>query len=151
MQSGMVDIVIVGSDRASVFGDVVNKIGTYLKALSAKDNNIPFYAALPSSTIDWHLKKGASETPIELRDGCELRIMEGLKDGVLEQILIIPENTAVMNHGFDITPARLVTGIITERGISKANKKSIFALFPDKINPDNHENSDHWRHRTRQT
>jgi methylthioribose-1-phosphate isomerase len=132
MQQGMVDMVIVGSDRTSPYGDVVNKIGTYLKALAAHDNHIPFYAALPSSTIDWNLKEGAMETPIEERDGNELRFMEGLTGGIICEVEIIPSDTEVANFGFDITPARLVSGIITERGITLANKKGIFTLFPEK-------------------
>jgi len=132
MQQGMVDMVIVGSDRASPFGDIVNKVGTYLKALAARDNHIPFYAALPSSTIDWKLGEGATETPIEVRDGNELRFIEGTIDGKISCVEIIPAATPVVNYGFDITPARLVTGIITERGISPANKRSIFTLFPEK-------------------
>jgi methylthioribose-1-phosphate isomerase len=132
MSLGMVDIVIVGSDRASPHGDIVNKVGTYLKALAAFDNHIPFYAALPSSTIDWELDEGAAKTPVEERDGNEIRIMEGLAGGKLSKVFIIPENTPVANYGFDITPARLVTGIITEKGISRADKKSIMKLFPEK-------------------
>jgi methylthioribose-1-phosphate isomerase len=132
MQQGKVDIVIVGSDRVSPYGDIVNKIGTYLKALAAWDNGIPFYAAIPSSTIDWRLTKGATETPIEKRDDKEVRIMEGLKEDQISCIEIMPAIFPVMNPGFDITPARLVTGIITERGITLANKKSIFTLFPEK-------------------
>jgi methylthioribose-1-phosphate isomerase len=136
MQQGMVDLVIVGSDRASPYGDIVNKVGTYLKALAAFDNHIPFYAALPSSTIDWNLKEGAAETPIEERDGNEIRFMEGMTNGKICGVEIMTSDTQVMNIGFDITPARLVTGIITERGISIADKKSIFTLFPEKnINP----------------
>ncbi|HLO59406.1 MAG TPA: S-methyl-5-thioribose-1-phosphate isomerase [Bacteroidales bacterium] len=136
MQAGMVDMVIVGSDRASPYGDVVNKIGTYLKALAAFDNHILFYAALPSSTIDWTLSEGAGETPIEERNGNEVTFMEGLKNGEVMEVEILPPGTPVANYGFDITPARLVTGIITERGISNANKKSIFTLFPERnLNP----------------
>lgn len=136
MQQGMVDMVIVGSDRASPFGDIVNKIGTYLKALAAYDNHIPFFAALPSSTIDWNLKEGARETPIEERDENEVRFMEGLKDGKVVEVEIMTSVTSALNFGFDITPSRLVTGIITERGISTADKKSIFELFPEKnLNP----------------
>jgi methylthioribose-1-phosphate isomerase len=133
MQHGLVDMVIVGSDRASPYGDVVNKIGTYLKALAAYDNHIPFYAALPSSTIDWNLDEGARETPIEERDGGEVRFMEGLLNGKTCEVEILAPGTPVANYGFDITPARLISGIITERGISNADKKSIFTLFPDKI------------------
>jgi methylthioribose-1-phosphate isomerase len=132
MQQGHVDLVIVGSDRASAHGDIVNKVGTYLKALAAQDNNIPFYAALPSSTIDWLLSEGAMDTPVELRDGDELRIMEGMNNGRITDVEIIPAGIPVLNYGFDITPARLVTGIITERGITPANKKGIFTLFPEK-------------------
>jgi methylthioribose-1-phosphate isomerase len=134
MQHGMVDMVIVGSDRASPYGDVVNKIGTYLKALAAYDNQVPFYAALPSSTIDWNLSEGAMETPIEERDGGEIRFMEGLANGAPCEVEILAPGTSVANFGFDITPARLISGIITERGISNADKKSIFTLFPDKYN-----------------
>jgi methylthioribose-1-phosphate isomerase len=137
MQHGMVDMVIVGSDRASPHGDIVNKIGTYLKALAARDNQIPFYAALPSSTIDWQLSEGARETPIEERDANELRMVEGMINGKVLEVEIIPHDMPAVNFGFDITPARLISGIITERGISLANKKSIFTLFPEKnLNPD---------------
>lgn len=132
MQNGMVDMVIVGSDRASPNGDIVNKIGTYLKALAAKDNNIPFYAALPSSTIDKNLGEGAKETPIEERDRDELIYMDGLVNGESCKTRIFAEDTNVANFGFDITPARLVTAIITERGVFFAGKKGIFTLFPEK-------------------
>ncbi len=136
MQQGMVDLVITGSDRASPYGDIVNKIGTYLKALAAKDNGIPFYAALPSSTIDWSLTESAAETPIEQRGDDEVKEMEGLYNGQVFKVQITAPGVPVANYGFDITPARLVTGIITERGISNADKKSIFTLFPEKnINP----------------
>jgi methylthioribose-1-phosphate isomerase len=132
MQKGMVDIVIVGCDRASPYGDIVNKIGTYLKALAAYDNMIPFYAALPSSTIDWNLEEGAMNTPIEERDANEMCFMDGIWDKKITRLEIYGEGTKVANYGFDITPARLVSGIITERGIAFANKKSIFTLFPEK-------------------
>lgn len=132
MQQGLVDIVLVGSDRASPYGDVVNKIGTYLKALAARDNSVPFYAALPSSTIDWNLSEGALETPIEQRNGDEVKLIEGISNDELIEVSITAPGVAVVNYGFDITPARLVTGIITERGISNADKKSIFTLFPEK-------------------
>ncbi|MGE5394249.1 MAG: S-methyl-5-thioribose-1-phosphate isomerase [Candidatus Saccharibacteria bacterium] len=132
MQHQMVDLVIVGSDRTTLNGDVANKTGTYLKALAAKDNGVPFYVALPSSSIDWNLKDGILEIPIEQRDGSEMRIMEGMVNGELHQVTIIPEESAVANYGFDVTPARLVTGLITERGICKASREGILELFPEK-------------------
>lgn len=132
MQHGMVDIVLVGSDRTTINGDVANKIGTYLKALAANDNKIPFYAALPSTTIDWTLNDGVKEIPIEQRDSKEVTFMEGLFEGKAYEFRIIPENINVANYGFDVTPARLVSGLITERGICKACKNDIFKLFPEK-------------------
>jgi methylthioribose-1-phosphate isomerase len=132
MQHGMVDLVIVGSDRTTYTGDVANKIGTYLKALAAHDNNIPFYAALPSSSIDWQMKDGLKEIIIEERNGDEVKYMEGLCDGEIKRILLTPENSRAANYGFDVTPARLVTGLITERGICKPDKESILNLFPEK-------------------
>jgi len=132
MQHGMVDMVIVGSDRTTYTGDVANKIGTYLKALAANDNNIPFYAALPSSSIDWQMEDGLKEIVIEERNGDEVKYIEGLCDGEIKKVLLTPGNSKVANYGFDVTPARLVTGIITERGVCKANKESILKLFPEK-------------------
>lgn len=132
MQHNLVDLVLVGSDRASPYGDIVNKIGTYLKALAASDNHIPFYAALPSSSIDWDLGKGALKTPIEEREAYEILHMQGIVDDKYTDMLIVPEKTPVANYGFDITPARLVTGLITERGISDASYDSIIKLFPEK-------------------
>jgi methylthioribose-1-phosphate isomerase len=132
MQHGMVDMVIVGSDRTTCTGDVANKIGTYLKALAAKDNNIPFYAALPSSSIDWEMEDGLKEIVIEERNGDEVKYVEGLCDGEIRKVLLTPEGSKAANYGFDVTPARLVTGIITERGICEANKNSILSLFPEK-------------------
>ncbi|MGZ3882286.1 MAG: S-methyl-5-thioribose-1-phosphate isomerase, partial [Flavisolibacter sp.] len=132
MQHGMVDLVIVGSDRTTRTGDVANKIGTYLKALAAKDNKIPFYAALPSSSIDWQMEDGLKEIVIEERDGDEVKFIEGLCEGEIKKVLLTPANTKATNYGFDVTPARLVTGLITERGICEANKKSILDLFPEK-------------------
>ncbi|MDA3904782.1 MAG: S-methyl-5-thioribose-1-phosphate isomerase [Bacteroidales bacterium] len=131
MQKGMVDMVIVGSDRTSKTGDVANKIGTYLKALAAKDNDIPFYVALPSSTIDWKIENGLKEISIEERNPREISHIEGIYNDELVEILITPEKNVGSNYGFDITPARLVTGLITERGICKANQESIFKLFPE--------------------
>lgn len=132
MQHGMVDLVIVGSDRTTVTGDVANKIGTYLKALAAKDNDIPFYVALPSSTFDWQMEDGIAEIPIEKRDANEVTQIEGWTGSSIQKVKLIPENSQAANYGFDVTPARLVTGLITERGICNANKKSIFQLFPEK-------------------
>ena len=133
MQHGLVDMVIIGSDRTTRTGDVANKIGTYLKALAAFDNQIPFYAALPSSTIDWNLRDGIKEIPIEERDANEIKYMSGLnKDERIEEILICPKDSTAVNFGFDVTPARLITGIITERGISEANEAAISNLYPEK-------------------
>lgn len=132
MQHQMVDLVIVGSDRTTLNGDVANKIGTYLKALAAADNGIPFYVALPSTTIDWELNDGLSEIPIEQRDGREVSMMEGLLENKVHEFRIIPEKSPVANYGFDVTPARLVTGLITERGICKATRKGILELFPER-------------------
>jgi methylthioribose-1-phosphate isomerase len=132
MQHQMVDMVIVGSDRTTLNGDVANKIGTYLKALAAFDNGIPFYVALPSTTIDWNLKDGILEIPIEQRDGNEVFMMEGINNNEIRQFRIIPENCKVANYGFDVTPARLITGLITERGICKSTHEGILSLFPEK-------------------
>ena len=115
MQHGLVDLVIVGADRVAYTGDVANKIGTYLKALAAKDNGVPFYVALPSSTFDWELADGVREIPIEQRDGTEVRLIEGLHQGELVEVLLTPEESPAANYAFDVTPSRLVTGLITER------------------------------------
>ncbi len=132
MQHGMVDMVIVGTDRTTRTGDVANKIGTYLKALAARDNNIPFYVALPSSTFDWNLKNGIKEIPIEERDPNEVRYVEGLEQGKIKSVLIPPAGSPAANYAFDVTPARLVTGFITERGICKAAEQDIKQLFPQE-------------------
>ncbi len=132
MQHGMVDLVIVGTDRTTRAGDVANKIGTYLKALAAKDNNIPFYVALPSSTFDWEITDGIADIPIEERDPDEIRYIQGLCNDKIEQILVPPAQSRAANHAFDVTPARLVTGFITERGVCKATETDIMGLFPDK-------------------
>lgn len=134
MQHGMVDMVVVGSDRTTATGDVANKIGTYLKALAANDNNVPFYVALPSSTFDWEMEDGVKEIPIEMRDENEVAEIEGWNAGNVKSVRLIPENSKAANYGFDVTPARLVTGLITERGVCKANKESILKLFPEKNN-----------------
>jgi methylthioribose-1-phosphate isomerase len=131
MQHGMIDMVIVGSDRTTITGDVANKIGTYLKALAAKDNKVPFYVALPSSTFDWEIEDGIKEIPIEQRNPSEVSEIEGWEGNGFKSVRLIPENSQVVNYGFDVTPARLVTGLITERGICKANKESIARLFPE--------------------
>jgi len=131
MQHGMVDLVITGADRVTSAGDAANKIGTYLKALAAKDNDVPFYVALPSSTFDWKISDGVKEIEIEERNADEVKYMQGRCDGKIKTILVTPMESNAANYGFDVTPARLITGLITERGISKANKKSIQELFPE--------------------
>ncbi|MGM0622052.1 MAG: S-methyl-5-thioribose-1-phosphate isomerase [Bacteroidota bacterium] len=132
MQHGKVDLVLVGSDRTTVTGDVANKIGTYLKALAARDNGIPFYAALPSSTFDWKMENGLAEIPVEERGAGEVAEIEGWTGTEIGRVRLIPEKSPVANYGFDVTPARLVTGLITERGVCKAGKESILKLFPEK-------------------
>ena len=133
MQHGMVDAVIVGSDRTTAHGDVGNKIGTYLKALAAHDNQVPFYVALPSTTIDWSLGDGVAGIPIEQRDGDEVaRIRGRADDGSLVTVRIVPEGSPVANYAFDVTPARLVTGLITERGIAAASRQGLAELFPER-------------------
>lgn len=134
MQHGMVDLVIVGSDRTTATGDVANKIGTYLKALAAKDNDIPFYVALPSSTFDFEMSDGLKEIPIEQRDSSEVSEIEGWTENGLQTVRLISGKSEAANFGFDVTPARLVTGLITERGICKASKVSILKLFPEEGN-----------------
>jgi methylthioribose-1-phosphate isomerase len=134
MQHGMVDLVIVGTDRVTASGDVCNKIGTYLKALAAHDNGVPFYVALPSPTIDFTVDDGVKEIPIEQRGSEEVTHMTGrTADGRIETVRIVPENSAVANYGFDVTPARLVTGLITERGVLRANRAALAAAFPERI------------------
>ena len=129
MQRGQVDMCIVGTDRTLFNGDVCNKIGTYLKALAAKDNNVPFYVALPSSTIDWSIKD-SKDIPIEERDSAELSFVEGLdKDDKLQKVLIYPQKSKSLNLAFDITPAKYVTGLITEKGICEASKNGLKKLF----------------------
>jgi len=132
MQQGRVDMVIVGSDRTTYTGDVANKIGTYHKALAARDNQVPFYAALPSSTIDWKMRDGVKEIPIEQRDPDEIRYVQGWYQGNITSVLVPPANSPAANFAFDVTPARLVTGIITERGVCKASEAGIKKLFPEK-------------------
>ncbi|MFZ4477688.1 MAG: S-methyl-5-thioribose-1-phosphate isomerase [Saprospiraceae bacterium] len=131
MQHGMVDMVIVGTDRTTRTGDVANKIGTYLKALAAKDNNIPFYVALPSTTIDWTLRDGLREIPIEERSPDEVRFISGWDGEKIQKVLLTPADSPAANYGFDVTPARLVTALITERGICPATETGMLSLFPE--------------------
>ncbi len=132
MQHGMVDLVIVGTDRTTRCGDVANKIGTYLKALAARDNGVPFYVALPSSTFDWDLSDGVAQIPIEERDPDEVRFVQGSEEGRLTRVLVGPGDSPAANYAFDVTPARLVTGFITEKGVCAANEAAIRALFGDR-------------------
>ena len=133
MQHGQVDLVIVGTDRVTANGDVCNKIGTYLKALAACDNNVPFYVALPSPTIDFTVADGVAEIPIEQRSPDEVATMTGrTADGRIETVRIIPDGSPVANYGFDVTPARLVTGLITERGVLGASRAALAGAFPDR-------------------
>jgi methylthioribose-1-phosphate isomerase len=131
MQQGMVDLIITGTDRTSRTGDVANKIGTYLKALAARDNGVPFYVALPSSSFDWNIRDGIREIPIEQRNEREVKYIRGLCDGEIREVLITDEGSPAANYGFDVTPARLVTGLITERGICPATEAGILQLFPE--------------------
>jgi methylthioribose-1-phosphate isomerase len=133
MQHGLVDLAIVGTDRVTANGDVCNKIGTYLKALAAKDNGVPFYVALPSPTIDFTVADGLAEIPIEERSADEVATIAGLTaDGRVETVRIVPEGSAVANYGFDVTPARLVTGLITERGVIGASQEALAQAFKDR-------------------
>ena len=130
MQKNQVDLVIVGSDRTTSRGDVCNKIGTYLKALAANDCNVPFYAALPFSTIDWELSNGLEEIEIEIRNPEEVSIISGVtKSNYIEEVRIVPEFSKCFNPSFDVTPAKLVTGLITERGISSADYNGLKKLY----------------------
>ncbi len=132
MQHGLVDLVITGTDRTTYTGDVGNKIGTYLKALAANDNEVPFYVALPSSTFDWTRRDGVAEIPIEQRDGTEVKYISGWEDGSRKTVLLTPESSPAANFAFDVTPARLVTGLITERGICDASEEGVLGLYPEK-------------------
>jgi methylthioribose-1-phosphate isomerase len=133
MQHGQVDMVIVGTDRTTANGDVCNKIGTYLKALAAKDNGVPFYVALPSPTIDWMVHDGVAEIPIEERNGDEVIFVQGkMADGAVGRVRISPEGTPAANPAFDVTPARLVTGLITERGVVEASREGLRKMFPER-------------------
>jgi methylthioribose-1-phosphate isomerase len=133
MQHGLVDMVIVGTDRVAANGDVCNKIGTYLKALAAHDNNVPFYVALPSPTIDFTVADGVAEIPIEERGADEVATVTGqTADGRIETVRIVPAGSPVANFGFDVTPARLVTGLITERGVLPATREGLAKAFPER-------------------
>ena len=136
MQHGLVDLVLVGSDRTTATGDVANKIGTYLKALAAHDNDVPFHVALPSSSIDWTARDGLLEIVIEERDPSEVTHIDGVVeseagDPTAARARLVPEGTIAVNHGFDVTPARLVTGLVTERGRCPADESGISALYPE--------------------
>ncbi|MDQ1243653.1 MAG: methylthioribose-phosphate isomerase [Pseudomonadota bacterium] len=133
MQHGLVDVCLVGSDRTTAAGDVANKIGTYLKALAARDNGVPFYAALPSSTIDWTIEDGVRDVPIEERAAREVTHVRGRAgDGRLLDVEVVAPGSPVANPAFDVTPARLVTGIITERGVAPASRAGLAALYPER-------------------
>jgi methylthioribose-1-phosphate isomerase len=133
MQHGLVDMVIVGADRVTAQGDVCNKIGTYLKALAAHDNGVPFYVALPSPTIDFTVNDGVTEIPIEQRGSEEVATISGkTEDGRIETVQIVPDGSAVANYAFDVTPARLVSGLITERGLLKPERAALARAFPER-------------------
>lgn len=131
MQRGKVDLVLVGTDRTTYTGDVANKIGTYLKALAARDNGVPFYVALPSSSFDWKIRDGLAEIPIEERGAEEVKHADGWADGQSRTVLVTPEASPAANYGFDVTPRRLISGLITERGICQPNEQNILSLFPE--------------------
>jgi methylthioribose-1-phosphate isomerase len=133
MQHGMVDIVIVGSDRTTRRGDVANKIGTYLKALAARESGVPFYVALPSSSFDWKISDGLREIEIEERDAGEIRFVQGEQDGKIARVLVPPAESRVANFGFDVTPAGLVTGIISERGVCAASEEGLETLYSEEM------------------
>lgn len=134
MQHGQVDMVITGTDRTTANGDVCNKIGTYLKALAARDNDIPFYVALPHSTIDWTVTDGVHEIPIEERASDEVTHVSGRSDeGLITRVQVSSPGSAAANPAFDVTPARLVTGLITERGVCKASNDGLLTLYPERI------------------
>ena len=132
MQHGHVDICITGTDRTTRSGDVANKIGTYLKALAAHDNGVPFYVALPSTTIDWTISDGLRDIPIEERDAEEVTHVSGLDGDAIREVRIVPDGSPVRNDAFDVTPARLVTGLITERGVCEASEDGLAKLFPER-------------------
>ena len=132
MQHGEVDIVFVGADRVTYTGDAANKIGTYMVALAANDNDVPFYVAFPSSTFDWTIEDGVAEIPIEKRDAAEVAEMPGELNGMVESVKIIPHGSECVNYAFDVTPRRLITGLITERGIMKPSREAVLKKYPEK-------------------
>ena len=132
MQQGRVDLLVTGTDRTTATGDVANKIGTYLKALAAADNGVPFYVGLPGPTIDWAIADGR-EIPIEERDAAEVTTVTGrTAEGAILSVTVTPETSSAANYGFDVTPARLVTGLITERGICAASREGLLELYPER-------------------
>jgi methylthioribose-1-phosphate isomerase len=134
MQHGMVDLVIVGADRVTASGDVCNKIGTYLKALAARDSGVPFYVALPSPTIDFRIDDGIQQIPIEQRAADEVTMVTGrTADGRIETVRVVADGSPVANYAFDVTPARLVTGLITERGVLQASRAALVSAFPERV------------------
>jgi methylthioribose-1-phosphate isomerase len=133
MQHGLVDMCIVGTDRTSATGDVANKIGTYLKALAAHDNGVPFYVALPSSTIDWTIEDGLRQIEIEERSAKEVtQVLGQLADGSTQMVGLTAPGSPAANPAFDVTPARLVTGLVTERGVCAATREGLRGLFPER-------------------
>ncbi|HID34478.1 MAG TPA: S-methyl-5-thioribose-1-phosphate isomerase [Anaerolineae bacterium] len=136
MQHGLVDMVIVGTDRTTYTGDVANKIGTYLKALAAHENGVPFYVALPSSSFDWSIRDGVKEIPIEQRGEEEVKYIQGLHQGEIVKVLLTPEDSPATNYGFDVTPRKYVTALITERGVCDATEEGVLSLFPEKRSSD---------------
>ena len=136
MQHGRVDLCITGTDRTTASGDVCNKIGTYLKALAAHDNGVPFYVGLPHSTIDWTIHDGLRDVPIEERDGAEVTEISGrTRSGEVATVQLTPDGSPAANFAFDVTPARLVTGLITERGVCKASAEGLASLYPERAKP----------------
>ncbi len=134
MQHGMVDLCLVGTDRTTAAGDVANKIGTYLKALAAQDNGVPFYVALPSTTIDWTIEDGVAEIPIEKRPSEELTLVSGkTAGGEVVSVEIAPSGCPAGNYAFDVTPSRLITGLVTERGVCRASVQGLLGLFPEQL------------------
>ncbi|HCP00045.1 MAG: S-methyl-5-thioribose-1-phosphate isomerase [Alphaproteobacteria bacterium] len=136
MQQGLVDLCITGTDRTAASGDVANKIGTYLKALAADDNDVPFYVGLPSPTIDWTIMDGVRDIPIEKRDQEEVTHISGkTAEGSITKVQLTPDGAKAVNYAFDVTPARLVTGLITERGVCAASRDGLAGLFPERATP----------------